>query len=161
MAEGLTRRGIRGRSRKGGRRKEWESEGITQKRKDAKGDLDGLGRDAEMVTWRGRGGAETQREGALLLKRQFERLLVTPFDLVALRDDFEVVGVFNPGAILVDGEVVLLVRVAERPREKRADLWRCRDGRRESGLKLTGFLTVRLKSSTPALSGDGPMDSCG
>ena len=64
--------------------------------------------------------AETQREGALLLKRQFERLLVTPFDLVALRDDFEVVGVFNPGAILVDGEVVLLVRVAERPREKRA-----------------------------------------
>ena len=31
----------------------------------------------------------------------------------------EVVGVFNPGAILVDGEVILMVRVAERPREKR------------------------------------------
>lgn len=56
----------------------------------------------------------------MLLKRQFEQLLVTPFDLQPLRDDFEVVGVFNPGAILVDGEVVLLVRVAEQPREKRA-----------------------------------------
>jgi predicted GH43/DUF377 family glycosyl hydrolase len=56
----------------------------------------------------------------VLLKRQFERLLLSPSDLKPLRDDFQVVGVFNPGAILVDGEVVLMVRVAERPREKRA-----------------------------------------
>ena len=45
---------------------------------------------------------------------------MSPSDLKPLRDDFEVVGVFNPGAILVDGEVILLVRVAERPREARS-----------------------------------------
>jgi predicted GH43/DUF377 family glycosyl hydrolase len=56
----------------------------------------------------------------MLLKRQFERLLLSPSDLTPLREDFEVVGAFNPGAIEVEGEVFLLVRVAERPREQRA-----------------------------------------
>ena len=56
----------------------------------------------------------------MLLQRQFERLLLSPSDLSPLRDDFQVVGVFNPGAIKVLGEVILLVRVAERPREVRA-----------------------------------------
>ena len=56
----------------------------------------------------------------MLLKRHFERLLLSPSDLTPLRDDFEVVGVFNPGAILANGEVILLVRVAERPREARS-----------------------------------------
>ncbi len=55
----------------------------------------------------------------MLLKRHFERLLLRPSDQKPLRDDFEVVGVFNPGAIVVGGEVILLVRVAERPRERR------------------------------------------
>jgi predicted GH43/DUF377 family glycosyl hydrolase len=56
----------------------------------------------------------------MLLKRHDERLLLTPADLKPLRDDFEVAGVFNPGAISTNGEVVLLVRVAERPQERRA-----------------------------------------
>jgi predicted GH43/DUF377 family glycosyl hydrolase len=56
----------------------------------------------------------------MLLTRQFERLLLSPADLEPSRDDFEVVGVFNPGAIVVGDEVVLLVRVAERPRQRRA-----------------------------------------
>jgi predicted GH43/DUF377 family glycosyl hydrolase len=55
----------------------------------------------------------------MLLKRRFERLLLSPSDLTPLRDDFQVVGVFNPGAILANDEVILLVRVAERPRETR------------------------------------------
>jgi beta-1,2-mannobiose phosphorylase / 1,2-beta-oligomannan phosphorylase len=55
----------------------------------------------------------------LPLTRHFERLLLSPADLKPMRDDFEVVGVFNPGAIVAAGEVVLLVRVAERPRELR------------------------------------------
>ena len=55
----------------------------------------------------------------MLLKRHYERLLLSPSDLKPSRDDFEVVGVFNPGAIVADGEVILLVRVAERPRERR------------------------------------------
>lgn len=53
------------------------------------------------------------------LKRLYERLLLRPADIPPSRDDFEVVGVFNPGAVRVDGEVILLVRVAERPREPR------------------------------------------
>ncbi len=56
----------------------------------------------------------------MLLKRHFERLLLRPSDLEPSRDDFEVVGVFNPGAIRAGDEVVLMVRVAERPRERRA-----------------------------------------
>ncbi len=55
----------------------------------------------------------------MLLKRHFEKLLLSPGDLKPLRDDFEVVGVFNPGAIVAAGEVILLVRVAERPSERR------------------------------------------
>lgn len=48
------------------------------------------------------------------------RCLIRPADLPPSRDDFEVVGTFNPAAIqLDDGSVVMLVRVAERPTEKR------------------------------------------
>jgi predicted GH43/DUF377 family glycosyl hydrolase len=54
------------------------------------------------------------------LKRLMNRLLLEPGDVPASRADFEVVSVFNPGAVRRwDGEVVLLVRVAERPRERR------------------------------------------
>src|SRR5438309_1038690 len=47
------------------------------------------------------------------------RLLLQPPDVPPSRDDFEVVGVFNPGAARVSDEVILVVRVAERPRERR------------------------------------------
>ena len=57
----------------------------------------------------------------MILKRNFEKLLLRPEDLKPSREDFEVVGVFNPGAIRAGDEVILLVRVAERPRERRAD----------------------------------------
>jgi predicted GH43/DUF377 family glycosyl hydrolase len=56
----------------------------------------------------------------MLLNRHDERLLLRPSDLKPLRDDFEIVGVFNPGAVVVGPEVILLVRVAERPRDRRA-----------------------------------------
>jgi predicted GH43/DUF377 family glycosyl hydrolase len=55
----------------------------------------------------------------MLLKRHFEKLLLQPGDLEPSREDFEVVGAFNPGAIRAGDEVILLVRVAERPRERR------------------------------------------
>jgi predicted GH43/DUF377 family glycosyl hydrolase len=54
------------------------------------------------------------------LKRLFERVLLSPADLKPSRDDFEVIGVFNPGAVRVKDEVILLARVAERPRETRS-----------------------------------------
>jgi predicted GH43/DUF377 family glycosyl hydrolase len=46
-------------------------------------------------------------------------LLFRPEDVPPSRADFETVGVFNPGAVRAGDEVVLLVRVAERPRERR------------------------------------------
>jgi predicted GH43/DUF377 family glycosyl hydrolase len=54
-----------------------------------------------------------------MLKRISERLVLRPQDLKPLRDDFTVIGVFNPGAVKVNDEVVLLARVAERPRDLR------------------------------------------
>jgi predicted GH43/DUF377 family glycosyl hydrolase len=53
------------------------------------------------------------------VRRLSTQLLLGPEDVPASRPDFEVVGAFNPGAILAGDEVVLLVRVAERPREQR------------------------------------------
>src|SRR6266702_2584460 len=55
----------------------------------------------------------------MTLRRLSTRLLLRPEDVPPSRDDFEVVGVFNPGAVRLADEVVLLVRVAERPRERR------------------------------------------
>jgi beta-1,2-mannobiose phosphorylase / 1,2-beta-oligomannan phosphorylase len=41
--------------------------------------------------------------------------LISPKDVTPSRPDFEVIGTFNAGATLCDDEVILLVRVAERP----------------------------------------------
>lgn len=41
--------------------------------------------------------------------------LITPADVSACRKGYEVVGVFNPGAVKAGNKTVLLVRVAERP----------------------------------------------
>lgn len=57
-----------------------------------------------------------------MLNRLFNTCLIRPSDLEPSHEDLEVVGTFNPGAIAVDGEVVLLVRVAERPKERRDGL---------------------------------------
>jgi beta-1,2-mannobiose phosphorylase / 1,2-beta-oligomannan phosphorylase len=54
-----------------------------------------------------------------MVQRLLERLLLRPEDLSPSRPDFEVIGVFNPAAIRAGQEVKLLVRVVERPREKR------------------------------------------
>jgi beta-1,2-mannobiose phosphorylase / 1,2-beta-oligomannan phosphorylase len=53
------------------------------------------------------------------VRRSSTSYLLGPADIAPSRDDFEVVGVFNPGAVRVGDEVVLLARVAERPREQR------------------------------------------
>ena len=57
----------------------------------------------------------------MTVNRLSTKLLLRPEDLPASRSDFEVVGAFNPGAVRVGDEVVLLVRVAERPKEVRPD----------------------------------------
>lgn len=52
--------------------------------------------------------------------RASKRLLLRPADFAASRSDFEVIGAFNPGVVEIGGRVVLLVRIAERPRETRS-----------------------------------------
>jgi beta-1,2-mannobiose phosphorylase / 1,2-beta-oligomannan phosphorylase len=54
-----------------------------------------------------------------MIRRLFNACLCCPADLRPSRDDLEIVGTFNPGATAFGDEVVLLVRVAERPRERR------------------------------------------
>lgn len=55
-----------------------------------------------------------------MLKRLFNSCLIRPEDVRPSRDDFEVIGVFNPGVIQVEGgDLVILARVAERPKEVR------------------------------------------
>lgn len=57
----------------------------------------------------------------MLLPRLYEKCLVRPSDLKPSNDSMEILSTFNPGVTVLDsGEVVLLVRVAERPTEKRA-----------------------------------------
>ena len=41
--------------------------------------------------------------------------IISPKDIKPLRDDFEIIGVFNAGAARFEDEVILLLRVAERP----------------------------------------------
>jgi beta-1,2-mannobiose phosphorylase / 1,2-beta-oligomannan phosphorylase len=48
--------------------------------------------------------------------------VVRPTDVSPSRDDFEVIGTFNPGAVETDDGTVLLVRIAERPHEQRPGL---------------------------------------
>ena len=55
-----------------------------------------------------------------MLKRLYNKCLISPGDLEASLDQLEVIGAFNPGAVAIDDKVVLLVRVSEQVREKRA-----------------------------------------
>jgi predicted GH43/DUF377 family glycosyl hydrolase len=74
-----------------------------------------------------------------MLRRLYERLLLGPGDVSPSRPDMEVVGIFNPGAIRMDNEVILLVRVAERPRERRPGFTALPRWSAESGLAIDWF----------------------
>ena len=54
------------------------------------------------------------------LRRLFNKCLLRPSDFGPSQDDLEVIGTFNPGAVAFQGGVVILVRVAERAKERRA-----------------------------------------
>lgn len=54
-----------------------------------------------------------------MLRRHFNACLLRPEDVSPSDDALEVVGAFNPGAVAVGDGAVLLVRVAERPKEQR------------------------------------------
>jgi predicted GH43/DUF377 family glycosyl hydrolase len=57
----------------------------------------------------------------MLVERCAENPLIVPADVVASRADYEVVGAFNAGAAVYNDEILLLLRVAERPKDKADD----------------------------------------
>ncbi len=61
----------------------------------------------------------------MLFTRHPGNPLISPRDLSPSRPDFEIVGTFNAGAAAYDGEVVLLLRVAERPINTSHDVILC------------------------------------
>jgi len=71
-----------------------------------------------------------------MLARQFTHILLRPEDIPPTRDDMEVIGVFNPGAIATPEGVVILARVAERPKEKRPGCVGLPRWRVETGLEI-------------------------
>lgn len=60
-----------------------------------------------------------------MLTRNSHNPLLTPADVSPSRPDFEVIGAFNAGVTIYQDEVLMLVRVAERPRERVAGAVLC------------------------------------
>lgn len=56
-----------------------------------------------------------------MVERCAENPLITPADVPPSRPDYEVVGAFNAGATIYNDEALLLLRVAERPKDKADD----------------------------------------
>jgi predicted GH43/DUF377 family glycosyl hydrolase len=54
----------------------------------------------------------------MLVTRLNENPLIEPKDIRPSRDDYEVVGAFNAGATRYKGRTILLLRIAERPKDK-------------------------------------------
>lgn len=82
------------------------------------------------------------------VRRLSTRLLLTTKDVPASRADLEVVGVFNPAAIRIADEVVLLVRVVERPFEKRSGYFGL--PRWEDGIVVTDWVSAAEYESVDA-----------
>ena len=57
----------------------------------------------------------------MLVERCDKNPIIRPADVKPSRDDYEVVGAFNPGAAVYQDEIILLLRVAERPKDKAPD----------------------------------------
>ena len=57
----------------------------------------------------------------MIVERFSENPIITPKDVRPSRDDYEVVGAFNPGATIFNDQIILLLRVAERPKDKADD----------------------------------------
>jgi predicted GH43/DUF377 family glycosyl hydrolase len=55
------------------------------------------------------------------IERFEQNPIITPKDVPPSRNDFEVVGTFNAGVTRFNGKIMLLMRVAERPIEKKQD----------------------------------------
>ena len=73
-----------------------------------------------------------------MLKRCEQNPLICPSDVKPSAEGYRVVGAFNPGAVLFNGEVILLIRVAEsciqKPGKVRVPIYRFDQGRGIAGI---------------------------
>ena len=89
-----------------------------------------------------------------------ECLLLRPQDLNPWRDDLKSIGVRNPRVVKVNDEIILLVCVAETPRDRRPGSWGHRDASQTAPssigrVKKTGsrrILTKGIASRADAMS---------
>ena len=79
------------------------------------------------------------------VRRLSTRLLLGTKDVPPSREHFEVIGAFNPGAVRTKDEVVLLVRVSERPRERRPGLTGLPRWDAEEGLTIDWIANENLE----------------
>lgn len=84
-----------------------------------------------------------------MIPRLFTKCLLRPEDVPPSREDLEVIGAFNPGAVECGGEVVLLVRVAERPRETREGYTAVPMHDPAAGFRIEWFRNEELDRSDP------------
>lgn len=75
--------------------------------------------------------------------------LIGPQDLAASRDDFAIIGVFNPSVVRTAGDVTMLVRVVERPREERPGYVGLPRWDRSGGLIIDWVSTDELSQIDP------------
>lgn len=54
-----------------------------------------------------------------MIERLTQSIVLQPLDIAPSKDGWEVVGVFNPAVAIVDGKLVMLARIAERPLQSR------------------------------------------
>ncbi len=69
--------------------------------------------------------------------------IITKNDIKPSRPDFEVAGVFNPGVIKFDREIILLLRVSERPINNSTEFYKCPIYNQE-----TNSIEIKLLSKT-------------
>jgi predicted GH43/DUF377 family glycosyl hydrolase len=82
-----------------------------------------------------------------------ENPLITPSDIKPTRSDFEVLAVLNPAVTMCNGEIILLMRVAERPKQEAGYI-------SVGVLDITGsngdYKILRFKNSDPLLKSTDP-----
>lgn len=84
-----------------------------------------------------------------MIRRLSTKRLLHPEGLSPSRDDLIVIGVFNPGAVKVSDEVVLVARIAEKPRNARSGFVGLPRHSEQDGLVVDWVNEAELDQSDP------------
>jgi len=86
---------------------------------------------------------------SIIVERFAENPIITPADVHLSREDSEVIGAFNPGVAVFGDETLLLLRFAERPKNKAAD-----EQIAPVLNPVTGLIEhIRMKNDDPRITG--------